>query len=669
MMRTARWMTAILVVIVILAARTPGAQAQQDRPLILVAVPGELGDRLVQELQEQVAAYLPPGYTVSRVERFIRSEAEAGGEAQFQTASLVVWALPTAPTILYNTAFVSESQYLPIGTYPGVTTSPALRLNPGNGDALLAYTHLTVGQAAYLVGRYQEAIVALDAALEAAPENWSGLGELYYYRGIAYWLFGDGSLALENLYNATAAGDVWYYWSAAAWIRFNDADIEDAAAIMGQAIRLSPENVNLYLDRAYFYEQAGDLTAAVEDYRAAIELDPQNFTAYERRAQAYYRLGDFPAALNDYNTLIDDIGFYGVEALQGRAEVYLAMQDYDSALADLDAALAGDSSWQPAELIFLRGLTYLYLQNFDAAIADLQTYTGQHPEDPAGWTNLAQAHEGAGNTFSAIDAYQTALVLDGEATYLYGDLARLYYAAAQTFGAGSVEQANYLDLGIAAAGLALADDPNNMDAHLYRALAYMIRRQNELALEDLNAMLMADPASEDALYNRGIVYTRLGDAAPDDSERQTLWAAAAADYDTLLGIDFDRYNYLLVYQGYLYVQMDAFPAAMDAFAAYDRLYPSAVSTPVDTYFRARAYAGIGDFDRALDAYVTVINGDDAYYACQARLATGLILGRELGDTASGVYHLEHYLERPCTTNPIHMAVVQLYLAAWGQQEN
>jgi tetratricopeptide (TPR) repeat protein len=667
MMRTTRWMMAILVVIVTLAARTPGAQAQGSAT-ILVAVPGVFGDQLLEELQARLEDYLPTApYHVEHVGRFIRDAQEAVQLAMARSGrtSLIVWAAPQAPTVVHNTFVIQgmERVFIPIGSYT-ITTSPPLALIPGDAAAVSTYARLTVGQAAYLFGYSQEALLALNAALMSAPDNWPGLGEIYYYRATCYALSsGNIQIVLENLYSAIAAGDAWYYYSAIAWTHFNAGEVQRAIDFISTAITLAPDNAGLYLDRAHFFEQVDNYAAAIQDYDAALEIAPQILQIYQRRAEAAYTLGDYATALEDYSQLIGMTGDHVNIApfLQRRAEIYLAMQDYASALADLDHVM--EINPNPTAL-FTHGLTHLYMQNFDAAIADLQAYTAQHPEDPAGWTNLAQAHEGAGNTFSAIDAYQTALVLDGEATYLYGDLARLYYGAAQTFDTGSVEQANYLDLGIAAAGLALADNPNDLDAHLYRALVYMIRRQNELALEDLNATLIADPASEDALYNRGIVYTRLGDTALNASERQTLWAAAVADYDALLDIDFDRYNYLLVYQGYLYVQMDAFSSALDAFAAYDRLYPNAASTPVDTYFRAQAYAGTGDFDRALDAYVTVINGDNPYYACQARLATGLILGHELNDPASGVYHLEHYLERPCTTNPIHVAVVRLYLAAW-----
>ncbi|GAG97274.1 unnamed protein product, partial [marine sediment metagenome] len=132
--------------------------------------------------------------------------------------------------------------------------------------------------------------------------------------------------------------------------------------------------------------------------------------------------------------------------------------------------------------------------NSSAAIADLRDYTALRPADASGWINLGQAHEGLGETFSAIDAYETALTADPTATHLYSTLAKLSYEALAAFNPDSLEFEQYLDQTVEHATTALDEYPSDTTALLYRALAYIAQNKQEHALEDLSAALVIDPA-------------------------------------------------------------------------------------------------------------------------------------------------------------------------------
>ncbi len=656
-MRMTRPLAILLAITFFLAPTGPTTQAQRDTdgPLILVAVPGELGGRLAGRLQARLDGTLR-GQRVERLSIPLRTEQAALRLGQRAGAALVVWAGDEADT-LHNTPT------LPNPFVPAQPVTSAITLYPEDPGLLTAYVRLTVGQAAALTDACEAALLTLEGVWLPAPAGWDGLGEAFYYRGLCHARQGSPEAAMADFATATALGGSWYHWHALAWGHFNLGEPRLALNAMDEAISLAPDRADLYLDRAYFHESQGEDQAAIEDYTAALTRQPDHAEAIRRRGEAHFRVGDFEAALADYNRLVslrpDD-----PYALLGRAEVFLAREAYRAALDDLNAALALEPA-DSAPFVFARGLAHLYRGDYEAAVSDLERYTVLHPEDAAGWTNLGQAHEGLGQTFSAIQAFESALAADPAATHLHRTLARLYYEASGAFDPGSAQADTYLQRAITAATEALEAYAEDAVPRLYRALAYIAQSRYENALEDLNAAIRADPDFGAAYYNRAIVYTYLGEAALDDTERARLYHAAIEDYATLLQMDFSSYSYLLPYQGYLYVELGEFLAALDAFATYQETGVDTSQDQTFAYYQARAYRGLARYEEALDAYRAAIDGPLAYYGCQSQLAAGLILGSRLADQESAVAHLQAYLERPCTSNPVLKAALRLLLAEWS----
>lgn len=646
---------ALLAASILLTPWTPTVRAQGGGPLLLVAVSGGFGELTAQRLQAQLDRLLS-GYGVRWRSAPIYSEGFARRLGQQIGAALVVWSPPDTPTAFHNIP-VAPGAFVPVES-----GSVAFTLDRSDARTVAAYLRATVGQAAALIGACDPALQTLERALRLAPEGWEGLAEAHYYRGACHVQQGDLEAALEDFAAAAEAGDAWWYPAALGWTHYNLGETRQAVAALDAAIELAPQNADLYLDRAFFHEARGEAEEAISDYTAVIALRPANPEPYRRRAELYFSQGDFQAALDDHNVLVrllpDD-----PYALAGRAEVHLALQHYEDALDDLQAALALDPP-QRDSILFLRGLAYLYLGDFPAAIADFQDYTALRPEDPAGWINLGQAQQDMGHPFAAAEAYETALLLDPTATYLYSTLSELYYDIALMPETGPLMATVYLYSSIEDADQALAANPADSHAHLFRGLAYMTLERNENALEDFSAAIRLDPALEDAYYNRGIVYTRLGDLALDDAESERLYRAAIADYDALMALDFDQYAYLLPYQAYLHVNVRDFTAALERFETYDQTAPNAFHDQAYFYYLGRTYAGLGRFEQALDAYAAALEGDTGWYTCYARLGLGVLLGNQYGDTASGVVHLERYLADRCTDNPILIAITHGYLAAW-----
>ncbi len=626
------------------------AQDSGDSPLIVINVPGDRGDMLAVRVQALLDRYLP-GQTVRQRHASITSAESARRTGRLDGASLVVWATQDAPDLLH-TATVIQPAVAPL---PLEADLP-LTLDDTRLRRMLPL--LVVGQAAALLNQAEATRAALSTAEALAPRDWPGRAEILYYRGQSQ---ASQLAALEDYQAAFDLQPRWPYAHALAWAHDNLNEPRLALEAIQQAIALAPDLPALRLDSAYFLEQTGDLTAAIAAYDAAQALSPADSTIYWRRAKAYLAAGDPASAQADFDRLValmpDDPAAY-----LARTDAGFARQDYQAVLDDVAAALTLQPA-DPAPYLFAQGLAQLYLGDHSAAIESLEDYTARRPGDPSGWINLGQAYEGAGNTVGAFHAFETALGIDPEATYLHASLARLYYTTALTLSEPS--RTHYLNEAIDAATLAVAANRQDTGSYLYRALAALALNRPEAALEDLNAALTIDPAFASATYNRAIVYTRLSDSALDASERESLLRAASADYDTLLRASFAEYSYLLIYQGYLLVELGEYRDAIDHFAAYRELYPD---TPYDqtwALYEGRAYLGLSRFEEALNAYTLAREGSTPIYRCEANLQSGLLLGTRFENPAQATNRLQTYLDENCTGNPLLRVTVSTLAEAWA----
>jgi tetratricopeptide (TPR) repeat protein len=82
------------------------------------------------------------------------------------------------------------------------------------------------------------------------------------------------------------------------------ADILEPSELQQGTVKLEPENIAGYFERATKRAMNGDLDGAIADYTTIIDQDPHNTQAYYRRGQNYSVLGEDKAALEDLNQAI-----------------------------------------------------------------------------------------------------------------------------------------------------------------------------------------------------------------------------------------------------------------------------------------------------------------------------------------------------------------------------
>jgi tetratricopeptide (TPR) repeat protein len=167
--------------------------------------------------------------------------------------------------------------------------------------------YVQIGRELMNEGELQKAIENFNHAIQLNPKNFLG----YFYRARTY--------ALAEIY---------------------DEAISDAT----KAINLSPSEPRLWNTRGIIYRWMEKWNESLEDINRAIRLSPTKGYVYASRAETYKEMKKYEDALNDYNKAVslspkivmgDVIYADYYSALNGRAELFYLLKQYDKALIDL----------------------------------------------------------------------------------------------------------------------------------------------------------------------------------------------------------------------------------------------------------------------------------------------------------------------------------------------
>src|SRR5436305_5625518 len=160
-----------------------------------------------------------------------------------------------------------------------------------------------------------------------------GLGMIVFVIGAAL-LFAQGNQEAANLtregIEASKAND----WDKAIAAVKKAAQLEE---------RYAPNLSSALQQRASIYMNENKFPEAIADYSEALKIKPDDPNIFERRAYAEMQLRDYDKALRDYNQAIklspEEPKYYQV-----RAFIYQTKGDFKAALADVDKTLQLDPS-------------------------------------------------------------------------------------------------------------------------------------------------------------------------------------------------------------------------------------------------------------------------------------------------------------------------------------
>ncbi|MCC5640327.1 tetratricopeptide repeat protein [Nostoc sp. CHAB 5844] len=232
----------------------------------------------------------------------------------------------------------------------------------------------------------------------------------------------------------------------------------DAIANYNQALKLHPQDAEIYYKRGLSYYQLGDYEEAIADYSQAIQINLNDAKLYIKRGLANYQLGDYAAAIDDYSQAIRLNPNVAV-AYKNRADARSHLGDNQGAIEDYTQALKINPNY--ALTYQNRGMARYFLgyqQSFTKAIK-------MNPHDAIAYKNRGNARADIGDYEGAIDDYTQVIAIN----------------------------------------------PHDASAYYNRGNARYDLGDNAGAFEDYTQAIQINHNYADAYYNRGNVQSEIGD--------------------------------------------------------------------------------------------------------------------------------------------------------------
>lgn len=274
------------------------------------------------------------------------------------------------------------------------------------------------------------------------------------------WLLGAGmALALAACERGPEPAD-----EAAACLNAREAEARIAACgVAAQDAALTPEQRSVALStRGDAYDESGDVTAALRDYREALELDENN-----------------------------------PSALLGQGRILVNSGQLDAAEPVLRRSIELNSSARANELM---GRIALERGQYPDAIGFFNTALQHEGRSATAFAGRARAKQRANDIEGAAQDYSNAIQLDGDLAEARAGRCWLDLNEHREFARARSD-----------ADAAVAADPTNVEGQLCRGILQLRERQWDDAKVSFEAVLARDAGNTTALFGRGVARNRTGD--------------------------------------------------------------------------------------------------------------------------------------------------------------
>ena len=145
------------------------------------------------------------------------------------------------------------------------------------------------------------------------------------------------------------------------------------------AIRQQHDFTDAYFARARTRALLENYPLALQDFTAVLQADPTRADAYHQRALTLLAMGNTGAAMTDLNQAVE-ISASPIY-LNDRGEIYVTLEDLESALADFSLAIEVDPTMP--EPHFNRAQIYITNEEIERAREDLNRFLRiAAPDDP-----------------------------------------------------------------------------------------------------------------------------------------------------------------------------------------------------------------------------------------------------------------------------------------------
>lgn len=358
--------------------------------------------------------------------------------------------------------------------------------------------HSNLGGALIKQGRYDDAFRSLNKAIQINERFHSA----YHNRALVFRARNQFDLERKDL-------ETWRHWlKQNAVDGLNLSYLSRFEFVRGMLLKNPPSAKN-FVALGVLNKELLKLTESEKCFQSALKLDPKLLEAHWAHGLLLLSEQQYDAALKEFSQAIAIDGTFSIPYFN-RAQVYSLSHKYDLAVADYTKFI--DISAKPPELLVEayanRAVCYGQLKRFGAGIKDTEMALTLKPAPLVRASILSTRgtlYEALGDKVKAVKSYEEAMACAPDDKRIMAQRGKLMLSL------GEYEQAT-IDLNTAAS-VEVGDVPKTAPSQA--DLRGQIAHYNKL-------IALFPDKSLDSLYNRGLLYLTMGDAARAADDMQAV---------------------------------------------------------------------------------------------------------------------------------------------------
>ncbi len=384
------------------------------------------------------------------------------------------------------------------------------------------------GVKAYDEEEYEKALDYFGRDIKDNPKAALSL----YYRALIYNYQDQNSFALRDISNAIKyfsskekallsgahrlRGDIYY----------KIENIEKTFEEYAIAIKLTPDNPDIYIDRAQIYFEIEEYSKAESDYLQALKIDESLVRPYAGLARNFINQKKYTDAEKVLNKLIKLSPDYSA-GYRFRARAFYEQNKYDEAIEDIFRGFLLDETDKDMRSLFIS----YSKKNYPLSFSKVNAQISLNPTKERWYFIRAQLFQGKNNYKAAISDYNKLI----EMTDIDNKSILLSYRAKCYLNAGIYEKSisDYTE--------AISIDSNNAYYYGDRGDAKRLLGNFKSALEDFTRAIEIEPGEAWFYYRRGWI----------NEEFLKNNQAGLNDYNEAISIN-KEYAYTYLHRGRLY---------------------------------------------------------------------------------------------------------------------
>lgn len=290
----------------------------------------------------------------------------------------------------------------------------------------------------------------------------------------------------------------------------------EAKAILDPWIQSYPKDTTALFLRGQASQKLNEWEAALSDLNTLLTISPKNREGLFERGRIRYQLNQFEPAMDDFYAFI--------QAPIGETNRVMYQISPNGGVTGVTTLQSTNEDLGYYHL----GLCAIALEDYELAIDYLSAALEIRDDDPDFYTQLGIAFGRLGENIQAIQAFETALLLDPNHLRAKEGLANVQTGGDQVL--------------IAQLEQTIADSAANSQTYKQRGFYRMSHQENESAISDFDQAIALDSMDVENYYYRGLIYSRLKEWEKSEDDYSRALELSPQDPEIYLARGQTRYR-------------------------------------------------------------------------------------------------------------------------------